>query len=191
MLNMSLAFKLSLDEIDTITMFGALQLLCPKSSVGDSRVMNPGQPAIRGPRGGEATGNRFEVFNTQRGDNLTYVVPVLGGAHSRNYVVLSSRYFRQPGYAARPRTYGVPSRSILLVRSNVIRAIAMIARFDPDRTLIRSYFLRIARSFPIKRHATSTNVPRNWFFPMAVMRPIRTLSALEYCDGVNPTYAAN
>ena len=88
-------------------------------------------------------------------------------------------------------TYGLLSSNILLVLSNVIRAMAMIARLEPERALIRSYFLRITRSFPISRHATSTNVPLNWFLPIAVIRPIRTLSALEYCDGVRPTYAAS
>ena len=85
----------------------------------------------------------------------------------------------------------MPSRSILLVLINVIRAMAMIARLDPERPLIRSYFLLIARSLPLRRHATSTNVPGNWFFPMAVILPMRTFSALAYCEGVKPTYAAN
>jgi hypothetical protein len=86
-------------------------------------------------------------------------------------------------YAARPVTYGLLSSNILLVLSNVIRAMATIARLPPDRALIRSYLLRIHLSF----QATSMSVPRKLFFPVAVIRQIRILSALEYCDGVNPT----
>ena len=81
--------------------------------------------------------------------------------------------------------------SIRRVRNNMIRAIATMARFDPERAFKASYFCRIAGSFPITRQATSTSVPRSVFFPMQVILPIRTLSALEYCDGVKPTYAAS
>jgi hypothetical protein len=54
-------------------------------------------------------------------------------------------------YAARPMTYGLLSSNILLVFSSVIRAMAMIARFEPERVLIRSYFLRIARIVPYSK----------------------------------------
>lgn len=96
------------------------------------------------------------------------------------YVVLSPPMCHGWIYAARPMTYGLFSSNILLVLSNVIRAMATIALFPPERALIRSYFLLIARSFPITRHATSMSVPRRLLFPIAVIRPIRTLSALEY-----------
>ena len=49
-------------------------------------------------------------------------------------------------------TYGLLSSNILLVLSNVIRGMATIALLPPARTLIRSYILRIARSFPTSRH---------------------------------------
>ncbi len=69
-----------------------------------------------------------------RGDNLTYVVPAVSGTHSRHYVVLSPLICLGWIYAARPMTYGVLSSNILLVLSNVIRAMAMIARLEPERT---------------------------------------------------------
>jgi hypothetical protein len=72
-----------------------------------------------------------------------------------------------------------------------LRAIATIARLPPALALICSYFLRMALSFLINIQQDSTKAERTVFLPAPVMRPILILSALEYCDGVNPTYAAN
>ena len=68
-----------------------------------------------------------------------------------------------------------------------MRAMATMARFPPERILILSYFSRIARSLLISVQEASTRRDLRVFLPMPVMRPMRTLSALEYWDGVKPT----
>lgn len=83
--------------------------------------------------------------------------------------LLNSSPYGSFSYVVRPTTYGWPSRSILLVRNSIVRAIAMIARFEPARVLIRSYFSPIVGSLAITRHATSTSVPRREFFPIDVV----------------------
>src|SRR5210317_1119222 len=88
-------------------------------------------------------------------------------------------------------TYGRLSKRSLLIQSINLRDKATIARLAPARALICSYFLRMALSFLIRCQQDSTNAERTAFLPAPVMRPILILSALEYCDGVNPTYAAN
>ena len=88
-------------------------------------------------------------------------------------------------------TYGRLSIRSLLIQSINFRDTATIARLPPARALICSYFLRMVLSFLIKIQQDSTNAERTVFLPAPVMRPILILSALEYCDGVNPTYAAN
>ncbi len=64
---------------------------------------------------------------------------------------------------------------------------ATIARFPPERILIRSYFSRIIWSLVISFHEASTRIARRVLLPMPVIRPMRTFSALEYWDGVKPT----
>ena len=62
-----------------------------------------------------------------------------------------------------------------------------MALLDPDRDLILSYFSRITLSLDISHQHDSTNIVRTLFLPTPVIRPIRILSELEYCDGVIPT----
>jgi hypothetical protein len=88
-------------------------------------------------------------------------------------------------------TYSRLSKRSLLIQSNNLRDMATIARLPPARALICSYFFRMALSFRIKCQQDSTKADRTAFLPAPVMRPILILSALEYCDGVKPTYAAN
>src|SRR5210317_180586 len=83
------------------------------------------------------------------------------------------------------------SKRSLLIQSINLRDTATIARLPPARALICSYFLRMALSFLINCQQDSTKAERTVFLPAPVMRPILILSALEYCDGVRPTYAAN
>jgi hypothetical protein len=49
----------------------------------------------------------------------------------------------------------------------------------------------MALSFLINCQQDSTKAVRTVFLPAPVMRPILILSALDYCDGVNSTYAAS